>query len=74
MTTTLQASPTHWNRMSLHDALLALEGRWHLHASTFPMWLKGNRRQPRFNYRVIADGQREALDDRVTWQQGGRER
>lgn len=53
--------------MPLPDALYPLEGRWHLVASTFPLWLKGDRRQPCFNYRVIADGPHWALDDCVTW-------
>jgi len=60
--------------MPLHDALHAPNGRWHLHASTFPMWLKGDRQQPCFNYRVITDGEGWALDDRVTWQKNGHER
>lgn len=58
----------------LAHALRAWEGRWWIVASTFPMWLKGGRRNPCFNYRVVADGEAWALDDRVAYQRNGRER
>lgn len=33
-------------RIDLHD----LEGKWYIHQSNFPMWLKGDKTSPAFNY------------------------
>jgi hypothetical protein len=54
--------------------LEAYAGRWHVVASNFGMWLKGNREHPSFNYRVVSDDRGAALDDRVTYFRRGRER
>lgn len=48
--------------------------RWHVVASNFPIWLKGDRTRPTFNYRVIQDAAGAALDDRVVYARRGRER
>lgn len=33
-------------------SLQSLEGRWYIHLTDFPMWLKGDRVNPTFNYTV----------------------
>ena len=33
-------------------SLQTLEGRWYIHLTNFPMWLKGDRTNPTFNYSV----------------------
>lgn len=46
----------------------ALEGTWHVVASTFPMWLDGSRRGPTFNYSGVAErAGRVTMDDRVSY-------
>ena len=52
----------------------AYAGRWHVVASNFPMWLKGNKADPTFNYRVIGNAGSWALDDRVIYVRHGREK
>lgn len=54
---------------------MKLEGTWHVIATNFPMWLKGDRTKPRFIYsnaRTVAG--REVFDDTVAYEQGGREK
>lgn len=45
---------------------LALAGTWHVVATTFPMWLKGDRRSPTFTYTPTDRPGR--LEDRVRYQ------
>ncbi|MFO0596596.1 MAG: hypothetical protein U0228_14870 [Myxococcaceae bacterium] len=46
----------------------SLEGSWAVVASTFPMWLDGSRREPRFHYSAVrTEAGRVVLDDRVTY-------
>ncbi|MBB5868479.1 hypothetical protein F4553_001858 [Allocatelliglobosispora scoriae] len=45
-------------------------GTWFVVASTFPLWLKGKRHSPRFQYGVLAPGR---LSDRVMYRRDGRE-
>lgn len=33
-------------------SLTALNGRWYIHLTNFPMWLKGDRTSPSFNYKI----------------------
>ncbi|MDP2275546.1 MAG: hypothetical protein Q8K32_32660 [Archangium sp.] len=54
-------------------AAMNLEGAWHVVASNFPMWMKGDRTRPRFIYsnpRVVEG--RQQFDDTVEYVQGGR--
>lgn len=52
---------------------MKLEGTWHVIATNFPMWTKGDRTKPRFIYSNVrtVDG-RECFDDTVAYEQGGR--
>jgi hypothetical protein len=54
---------------------MQLEGTWHVIATNFPMWLKGDKLRPRFIYSNVrtVDG-REVFDDTVAYEQGGREK
>lgn len=46
-----------------------LVGRWHVLATNFPMWLKGDKTQPTFEYAKLADGR---LDDTVAYLKAGK--
>lgn len=47
------------------NALTWLPGRWYVVATNFPMWLKGDRLHPTFNYTPLDD---ERLLDEVRYQ------
>jgi hypothetical protein len=49
-------------KLTLQD----LEGTWHIHLTNFPMWLKGDKTHPTFNYTVAKNG----LLDSVVYQKG----
>lgn len=54
--------------------LADLEGKWYILYSDFPMWLRGDKRCPTFNYRV---GKRRAvtgLQDEVVYEKKGRQK
>lgn len=56
-------------------AAMNLEGAWHVVASNFPLWMKGDRTRPRFIYsnpRVVDGCQR--FDDTVEYVQHARTR
>ncbi len=55
-------------------SLTALNGRWYIHLTNFPMWLKGDRTSPSFNYKITWKGGREVLEDRVEYWQKGKNR
>lgn len=42
-----------------------LEGKWYIQATNFPMWLKGDKQNPSFNYTVIesSKGVKRLLDE-----------
>ena len=48
---------------TLHDRL---PGDWSVKATNFPMWLKGDRLQPRFRYGLITESPL-VLSDEVAW-------
>jgi hypothetical protein len=48
---------------------MKLEGTWYVVATNFPMWLKGDRTNPRFIYGAEVNGR---FDDTVEYEQGGR--
>ena len=42
-----------------------LSGKWYIHLTNFPMWLKGNRTQPTFNYKKAERNAQIGLTDEV---------
>jgi lipocalin len=55
-------------------ALEALQGKWFIHFSNFPMWLKGNKTQPTFNYSIAKKGDIIGLKDSVRFLKKGKQR
>ena len=45
-----------------------LEGKWFIHFTNFPMWLKGDKTHPTFNYTVKNGG----LTDAVAYEKNGK--
>ncbi|GAB2650626.1 hypothetical protein GCM10027035_50970 [Emticicia sediminis] len=52
--------------------LQALEGKWYIILSNFPMWLKGDKINPTFNYKVAERDGVMGLIDEVKYTQNGR--
>lgn len=52
--------------------LEALAGKWCIILSNFPMWLKGDKKNPTFNYKVIERDGILGLIDEVKYTQNGR--
>ena len=52
--------------------LQALEGKWYIILSNFPMWLKGDKTNPTFNYKKAERDGVLALIDEVKYTQNGR--
>ena len=53
-------------------AAASLEGTWHVQATTFPMWLEGTKRAPRFTYsNPITQEGVSTLDDQVSYEDRG---
>jgi hypothetical protein len=48
-------------------ASINLEGRWFIHYTNFPMWLKGDKLHPSLNYRWIEQKGWLVLDDQVVY-------
>lgn len=53
-------------------ALSDLEGKWYINQSNFPMWLKGEKTSPAFNYTIIKKKKGLYLADKVTYQKNGK--
>lgn len=51
-----------------------LVGKWHVAMTNFPMWLKGDKTNPTFNYSLENKGNITGLKDEVTYFQNGRSR
>lgn len=49
-----------------------LEGKWYIHYSNFPMWLKGDKISPSFNYGLPENQNGDYLTDEVTYLKNGR--
>lgn len=49
-----------------------LAGKWHVAMTNFPMWLKGDKTNPTFNYSLENKGRVTGLKDEVTYLQNGR--
>ena len=54
--------------------LHALAGQWYIHLTNFPMWLKGDRTMPTFNYKIGKKNGKEGLEDQVQFIKNGREK
>lgn len=54
--------------------LKTLEGRWYINQSDFPMWLKGDKTSPTFNFKIIQKNGKDALDDAVMYWKKGKEK
>ena len=54
--------------------LKTLEGRWYINQSDFPMWLKGDKTSPTFNFKIIQKQGKDALDDAVMYWKNGKEK
>ncbi len=48
---------------------LNLEGKWYIHYSDFPMWQKGNKQKPTFNYIYLDKGR---MLDQVKFEKKGK--
>lgn len=57
----------------MKNLLHTLAGTWLIHSTNFPMWLKGDKTHPTFNYTVMTDKNgAEILLDEVKYQQKGK--
>ncbi len=54
--------------------LRSLAGQWYIHLTNFPMWLKGDRIMPTFNYTISKKNGIEGLEDHVQFIKNGREK
>ena len=50
------------------------EGRWYINMSNFPMWLKGDKTSPTFNYKETTLKKTKGLSDSVEYIQNGRKK
>lgn len=55
-------------QINLHE----LEGKWHVILTNFPMWLKGDKQSPNFNYKMAESDGVIGLLDEVKYTQKGR--
>jgi hypothetical protein len=51
--------------------LQELEGKWHIIITNFPMWLKGDKKNPNFNYKIAERNGVMVLIDEVKYKQNG---
>ncbi len=49
-----------------------LSGKWYIHLTNFPMWLKGDKTRPTFNYTVDEKNGKKGLLDEVIYQKNGK--
>ena len=54
------------------NTLDVLQGKWYIHFSNFPMWLKGDKTQPTFNYTIEKRGDVTGLKDEVNYKKKGK--
>lgn len=54
--------------------LETLQGKWYIHFSNFPMWLKGDKTHPTFNYTIEKRGGIEGLKDEVIYFKKGKQK
>lgn len=70
----LSANDQALKRKSNMPKLSELEGQWFIHQSNFPMWLKGDKKFPTFNYTVTVRNEQNGLADAVRYTQSGKEK
>ncbi|MBK7427384.1 MAG: hypothetical protein IPI60_10345 [Saprospiraceae bacterium] len=58
--------------MYLILTLELLAGSWYIHYTNFPMWLKGDKLQPTFNYSISDENGKQGLTDIVRYQKNGK--
>jgi hypothetical protein len=58
------------DKLTLND----MHGEWYVVASNFPMWIKGDKQYPRFNYDVEVNGTTVGLRDEVRYVQDNKPR
>lgn len=58
--------------MALILTLELLAGTWHIHYTNFPMWLKGDKLHPTFNYIIADKKSKQGLTDIVRYQKNGK--
>lgn len=51
--------------------LQELEGKWYIISTNFPMWLKGDKINPNFNYKISEKDGVIGLIDEVKYTQNG---
>lgn len=51
-----------------------LEGTWFIHMSDFPMWKKGDKTHPTFNYSIVGQREDAVLLDEVKYIKNGKEK
>lgn len=49
-------------------------GKWYIHFTNFPMWLKGNKKSPTFNYQIIEKKGIKKLKDMVSYTENNKEK
>ncbi len=52
--------------------LVDLEGKWFINQSNFPMWTKGKKTSPTFNYSILLNKQDTTISDRVEYFKKGK--
>lgn len=52
--------------------LEALQGKWFVQLTNFPMWLKGDKTNPEFNYRIVEQKSGLQLLDEVVYEKGNK--
>jgi len=55
----------------MDKVLHTLVGTWFICVTNFPMWLKGNKTHPTFNYSLVANQERTLLDE-VKYRKNGK--
>ena len=54
---------TYQNKISFEK----LEGKWYIHQTNFPMWLKGDKKNPTLNYSITTIKNKKVLFDEVIY-------
>jgi hypothetical protein len=58
----------------MENLLYFLAGTWIICSTNFPMWTKGNKTKPSFNYTIVEKGGRKLLYDEVKYFKNGKEK
>lgn len=59
---------------NLELSLSDLEGKWYINLTNFPMWLKGNKVNPTFNYEIVEKKGTNYLYDQVMYEKNGKQK